>query len=338
MIVPQEKYIEAIKQIDVAKTILITGTASADGDSIGAQLALRRLLLQLTAGKKVEIVIYNEEPCPQRYRFLADAEKIVAFAAKKQQQRRFDLGFVLDGGSERSGTVQTLFEQCGYKVLVDHHRYGSEASYDLELNNPDASSTAEVVFDLFAACGSRASLEQEMAMQLYLAIIFDTGFFRFSLTTPKTMRIAAKLMETGIDFAKIAELGMVETSAVSKRLLGRALSEFQQSAHGKIAWIGLPLKLRQELGATEDEHERIIEHLCYIKGVEVALLLLELPEETTKVSLRSRGTVDVGNLARKFGGGGHDRASGCTFSNATLKQVETKLLKTISSEIDNITS
>jgi phosphoesterase RecJ-like protein len=325
MSIPSTIFDSALKKIQQSQRFLITATASADGDSIGAQLALRRLLLQLKGTDICEIVVLNEFVCPERYAFLPDSETILAFQPKKHQTLQFDMAFVLDGGSERCGVVKALFDQCPFRVLVDHHRYGSEENYELKFSDPLASSTAEIVFDFFNHCRSQARLDQEMAAQLYLAMIFDTGFFRFSLTTPKTMRIGAELIATGIDFSHIAAKGMVETTKVSKRLLGEVLKNFKFENKGRLAWGKIPLSLIKKMRAKDDDHERIIENLCYIEGVEVAILFLELPKQQVKISFRSREFVDVGGLARSLGGGGHTRASGCTLEKTSLAKA-TKLV------------
>lgn len=308
-----------------SQRFLITATASADGDSIGAQLALRRLIMQLK-GANAEILVLNEEVCPERYLFLPDSQVVKAFDAKKHDSMHFDMAFVLDGGSERCGNVKPLFDRCVCRVLVDHHRYGSHESYELSMSDPDASSTAEIVFDLFDHNRQRVTLNQEMAAQLYLAMIFDTGFFRFSLTTPKTMRSAAELIGTGINFPLIAAKGMVETNASSKRLMGEVLQKFKIEQKGKLAWGVVTRAMVKKLKAKQDDHERIIENLCYINGVEVAILFLEMTGKKVKVSFRSREVADVGNLARSLNGGGHSRAAGCTMEAISLQGAVKKVL------------
>lgn len=315
---------KTIEQIDAAKSILITATASADGDSIGAQLALREIILQLNP--TCEVMILNEEKCPDRYAFLEGAELVMPYNVKRHGSQRFDAAFVLDGGSERCGIVKTVFDSSAFRVLVDHHRYGSEEPYELQLNDPESSSTAEIVFCLYDTCRDRVKLTQSMAAALYLAVIFDTGFFRFSLTTPKTMRIGAELIGTGIDFSTIAAKGMVETTPTSKRLLGEILKTFKFEKRGRLAWGKIPRSLVKKVKAKSDDHERVIENLCYIVGVEAAVLFLEMPNRQVKVSWRSRDHVDVGGIARSFGGGGHARAAGCTLNNTSLATAVKKVL------------
>ena len=309
-------YMQALEKIAQAKSILITATASADGDSIGAQLALYEIIQQLKLGTAYEMQIINEEACPKRYAFLPHAKLVTPLSAWKGRDT-FDLGFVLDGGSERTGVVKPMFDQCGTKVLVDHHQYGSEDTYQIRLQDPKMSSTAELVYNLLEQ--SRAQLTRDIAANLYLAMIFDTGFFRFSLTTPRTMQIGANLIATGIDFPNIAALGMVETSVASKKLLATVLSRMQLAGKGKIAWASISLADIEQCRAGAYDHEGIIENLCYIEGVETAMLALELANQEVKISFRSRNVLDVGQIARSLGGGGHTRASGCTLAQTTLQ-------------------
>jgi bifunctional oligoribonuclease and PAP phosphatase NrnA len=333
MAIPRTHFETCIKKIDAAESVLITATASADGDSIGAQLALGELIQQLNP--RCRVVIINETVCPPRYRFLPGAETIQPYSAKAHGTARFDLAFVLDGGSERCGNVKPLFDRSPFRVLVDHHRYGSSEPYELQLNDAEASSTAEIVFSIYDICRNRVTLTPSMAAALYLAIIFDTGFFRFSLTTPKTMRIAAELIETGIDFSTIAAKGMVETTPTAKRLLGEILKNFKFEKGGRLAWGQVPKNLVKRVRAKSDDHERIIENLCYIIGVEVAVLFLEMPKRQVKVSWRSRNHIDVGGIARSFDGGGHARAAGCTLYDTTLATAVKKVLGTTRKALNN---
>jgi len=324
--------------IDQSQNFLITGTASADGDSIGSQLALRRVLLQLTAKRPCIIDIVNEESCPKRYLFLPDAEKIHGAKYLKKLSPKYDMAFVLDGGSERCGSVKPAFDASACKVLVDHHLYGSDESYDISLSDPNSSSTAEIVYNLLAHTGGRVHLDQQLAAQLYLAIIFDTGFFRFSLTTPKTMQIGAELIATGIDFSTIGHIGLFETSIEGKRLLGEVLARIKLENDGRIAWVTVSKSLVKEVGATQDEHEHIIQHLLHIDTVEACFLLFELGKTKVKASFRSKNKVDVGQIARELAthgdGGGHARASGCLLEGMTLKEAAEHVLNGISAALE----
>lgn len=324
---------KVVEKIDESSSFLITGTAHADGDSIGAQLALRRLILKYKVARKQSctIEVINEDEPPPRYQFVEDADLIQRFSddlAAKFAKERFDMAFVLDGGSERCGTVETLFDRSRCCVLVDHHRYGSEKRYDLSYADPDASSTTTLIYQLFDAVRDQVKLDKAMAAQIYLGIIFDTGFFRHPNTTPKTMRIAAELMETGFDFPRVALKGLIEADEVAKRLLGHVLGSFSTAEGGRICWASMPWALFENARAELDHSEGIVEQLIAITGVEVAFLLIEQPDNSIKISFRSKGGKDVGRLARGISedGGGHKGAAGCRIEFSTLDAAEKSVL------------
>ena len=338
-----EQFSQVIDVINDSESLLITGTASADGDSVGSQLALYHLIKllknQQSKKSKYSIDIINETLAPERYQVLEDTDLIIAFDQVKHAKNQYDVGFVLDGGSERTGVVQPLFANCKSRILVDHHRYGGSADYELELRDPNISSTAEIVFDLFDYARNHhypdLKLNTAMAAQLYLAVVFDTGFLRYSSTTPKTMRMTAELMDTGIPFTKIADQGVCETSFESKKLLGFALEQMQRSDNGMVAWVVITDDMRKKTNAGLDDHEQIIDHLREIRGVEVACVFVELEAKVTKLSLRSTTFFDVGELARRLNkdGGGHSRAAGAQFDGLEVAEVVSKTVAEINKKL-----
>lgn len=309
------RILELIKS--ASGSILLTSQLDPDGDSVGSQLALRRLLIaELGDAAASRIAIVNQVPCPKRYHFLPDSATIVT--PEDVAGRTFELGFVLDGGADRTGSARGLFEACSKKVIIDHHKTTQGSGYDVPFIEPKMSSTAEMVYGIVDDPRSKAKLDKAMAAQLYLGMIYDTGSFQYAATTPRTHRIAALLLEQGISHADIAERVMLESPLSAKVLLGRTLAGMKIEAGGRVVWTTVSRALATETKTTDEDVRAIITQMIFIEGVRVALLFYERDGGKVKLSLRSREGFDVANFARSLdpGGGGHARASGCMLSGS----------------------
>lgn len=297
--------------VEKAQTFLITSAVKPDGDSVAAQLALRKLIRSYK-GADTRVDIVNEVPCPKRYRFLKGADAMLTMGDDLLE--RYDMAFTVDCSPERTGAVRDLFSRSPVKVTIDHHKVRSEGGAEINLVVPTASSTAEVIYGFVEDPAWRTPLTPELAEILYTGVIFDTGGFQYKLTTPHTMRLGAILLETGFDFPKVAERVLLVKSYASRKLLGRVLMQLRLNRTGQVAFAAVSQRMMQEAGAEMDDLEGIVERLIFTENVEVAILAIDLPEsDEYKLSLRSRGRVDVAALARKLDpqGGGHDRAAGC---------------------------
>ncbi|MCK6526973.1 bifunctional oligoribonuclease/PAP phosphatase NrnA [Myxococcota bacterium] len=294
-----------------ATSVLLTGPSEADGDSIGAGLGLAQVLRRTFPHLRVDIVYHA--PVPERYRFLPGADRVLT-AQEAGGRGPYDLAVLLDGVRHRLGDVGSAFDAAGARVLVDHHRSTDPAEYDLALLEPDMSSTCELVYHLATSPVFGAEVDRDLATNLYAGMIFDTGTFRYSCTTPGTLRVAARLVETGIDFQAIVERILLDTPYSATLFRGRVLAETRTSGDGRVAWAVAPRTLFRELGVGGDATEGVINHLIFITGVDVAMLFVEKDAGVLKVSFRSRGAVNVAEAARLLDptGGGHDRASGVT--------------------------
>jgi len=193
-------------------------------------------------------------------------------------------------------------------VNIDHHisndRYGH-----LTLTDPEASSTGEMVFRLLDAMG--LEITKDMAVNLYTAILTDTGAFRYANTGPRTFAAAGRLLEKGADPAGIAQQVYETFPAVKIRLLARALTTLEFDWEGRIAALTVSKSMLDEAGAEWEHTEGFVEYPRSIEGVQVAAFLSEIGEGLYKVSLRSKGRFNVEEVARKFGGGGHINAAAC---------------------------
>jgi len=288
--------------IQKGRTFLVTSHVRLDGDAVGSELALYEALKSL--GK--EAVVYNQDRTPQMYAFLPDAGVIVNRLGPLDG---FDAVFVLDCSEiERMGEEAPRIAGIRRIVNIDHHisndRYGH-----LTLTDPEASSTGEMIFRLIDGMG--IELTRDMAVNLYTAILTDTGAFRYSNTGPRTFAVAGRLLEKGADPAWIAQMVYETFPAVKIRLLGRALSTLEFDWQGRIGAVTVSKKMLEDAGAQWEHTEGFVEYPRSIEGVQVAAFFSEISEGLYKVSLRSKGRFSVEEVARKFGGGGHINAAAC---------------------------
>lgn len=295
-----------------AARILITSPGAADGDSIGAQLALRRMILQRFP--KVSALIVNDEPLPVRYQFLPEAECVhtpESFLASGESSE-FDVAIIVDGGIDRAGRVRPYFEKAKTTVFIDHHAVSIDFPYTIRIVEPTASSTTELMYHLSQTADFKTRVDSDFAQLIYLGLVFDTGFFRHSNTTPEVMELSASLLRTGFDFTRVGERGMLERSFSSLKMMSEILNQSQLKAQGKIIWSTLPQQTLRKYRAVDDDREGIIDHMFLTRGIEVAVLFFELSSGQTKVSFRSQGNVDVASFARSLTehGGGHKKAAG----------------------------
>jgi len=277
-----------------------------DGDAIGAELGLAAFLID--RGKHVEIV--NHDPTPRVLRFLERGRPPIRLydpAADDRALAEFDRIVLLDNSApDRLGRMEAAMLALRANVLcIDHHPTRATAWGDLILD-VGASAAAAMVHELTTAAGWTP--DRDAAEALYVGIATDTGFFRFNSTTPDSLRIAADLLAAGVDPAKCYRRIYERNSPEYTRILGSALAGMRLDAGGRVVSVRIPLDV---IGASEDvDTSEMTTPLLAIDGVRVALLFRELEGGRVKVSLRSKGDLDVHELAVRFGGGGHRNASG----------------------------
>ncbi len=284
-------------------SVLLTGPEGPDGDSIGACLALQKALRELVPGVRIDVA---GEP-GFRYEWMPGAGEMVPDALVGV----YDGVVVLDGDRRRLlPPVDAAFRGARWTGLVDHHRSTDLAGYTWTLFDASSESTCVMVRGLLAGWG--VALDAENAAQIYAGLIFDTGGFRYSNTRASSHRVAAELLETGIDHAQIMMKVLVERRLPGLRLLARMLTEAQFWLDGRIAVATYTLAMAAELGASELDVEGVVDALQHTVGVDLAVVLVERGPAKVKVSLRSRGSVDVSVLAKRLhdGGGGHAKAAG----------------------------
>jgi phosphoesterase RecJ-like protein len=223
----------------------------------------------------------------------------------------YDGVVVLDGDRRRlCPEVSRAFREAAWTGIVDHHRSTDVGGYDIAFFDPDAESTCGMIHALLEAW--QVPLDADLGALLYAGVIFDTGGFRYSNTHPSTHRLAAALLETGIDHAQIMLKVLVERRPSALRLMGRLLSDAELLGGGRLALATCSRAILRDLGAAEADLEGVVDMLQHTEGVDLAVVVVERGTERVKLSLRSSGRVDVAALARGLdeGGGGHAKAAG----------------------------
>ena len=302
-----------------------------DGDAIGSQLALYLFLTKL--GKSVKM--FNTDAVPRNYKFLPCWKSIEDINAISTYQP--EVLIVLDASKlERIGNKLAKSLLPTHKLVnIDHHAT-AEAFADINLIMPSASSTSEIVYKLIKY--HQTPIDKPCALCLYTGLMFDTGCFRHSNTTAETHRIAAELIEVGEFAPDEVYRNVYEQLPVAKiRLSSEILGTLQVTNDGKIASVYATQEMFEKTGAAPDAVEGIVNQIQAIAGVEVALCVSEMTDQSAKVSLRSQGQVDVSQLAAEFKGGGHARAAGCKLIMPYLAAIN-KLVQTAQRYIDQSTS
>lgn len=301
--------------VDRKDNFLIASHINPDGDSVASQLALRGIFSRL--GKKSTIV--NLHPVPRVYRFLPGAASIRV--RRRIVLKPYEAVFVLDSGNASRAGINTKSPSCPDVVNVDHHVTNTLFG-DINLVDSRASSTAEVIYDLARAL--RIEPDHDMAVNLYAGILTDTGSFRYSSTTPRSMSIAGKLLRHGIDPHDIAQEIYENAEYKSLRLLGKVLARLGRTPDGKVSWVTFSHRELTSL-SNISETEEYVNFARSLNTAVIAIGLKEVRPREIRVSLRSKGELDVSALASRYGGGGHRNAAGCTLTGE-LKRAEKKIV------------
>ena len=285
---------------------LVTTHENPDGDALGSLLAMTLALEQL--GKDGVMYLSGVIPFPHEYAFM----QLDAVRRTPPEDAAERVVLALDCANERRlGPDPGLLERAPLVVDVDHHHDNSRFG-DVNLVVPDASSTGEILRDLFEELG--VPLTPDIAEALYIALVTDTGRFQYANTTPKALRLAAELVEAGADVHRVFR-DVYENVAFAKiKLLARALAKARVVEGGRIIVSDLERSDFAAAGAEEPFAEGIIDFLRAVEGTELVALIREPPTQngpTRRVSLRTRAEgIDVSAIARKSGGRGHRQAAG----------------------------
>jgi phosphoesterase RecJ-like protein len=284
------------------RTFLITAHERLDGDALGSELALYHMLRRM--GK--EATIYNQDGTPENYRFLDGSDRITN---ELPVLEAFDAAFILDCSElERVGREAEKIASIPHLMNIDHH-FSNGGFCETRLIDPQASSTGELICRLFAHMGFTAT--REIATCLYTAILTDTGGFRYATTHKETQLAAAGLVANGADPQWISENVYDMNPPAKLRLLTAVLPTLTIDEGGRVGSLIVTQQALEAAGALPDHTENFVDFPRSIRGVEISILYAELPDGRFKLSLRSKGNVNVEKVAHVFGGGGHISAAGC---------------------------
>jgi phosphoesterase RecJ-like protein len=290
-----------------------------DGDTLGSTLALA-ICLERT-GKSA--VVASPDAVPPAYRFLPGSGAVRGWG---DVGGGFDAAVFVDCGDMDRAGGGDVRPRCRVVVNIDHHptnpRFG-----DINLVDPGAAAAGEIVAQILDRLGW--PVDPAVATCLYVALMTDTGSFRYANTTAAALRLAARLVDAGASPYDIAGAVYENQPPAHIGLVGRALLSLRVSPSGRAAWMRLGREDFAAAGASEDDTEGVVNYARMVRGVEVGFLLREDARGGVRVSLRSRQTVDVGLLAAGLGGGGHPRAAGAHLHAITLDQAEALLLERV---------
>lgn len=294
----------AVDRLRRARRVLITSHRNPDGDAIGSELALAELARALGA----EPVILNRDPSPANLRELPGAESV---GVSSELPPGFPDGFDLVVTVECPDLDRAGFDGLDRLPIlnIDHH-LANPAYGEVNYLDEDAPAAGEMIWSMFKAAGVAPSADA--ATNAYVALATDTGDFRYSSARPRAFRAAAEMVEVGADPSTISEWVHDGRTVASVRLLGEALTTLRFGCGGRFASLAVGIDAFDRAGADSSDTEEIINIPRAVAGVEAVVFCKQWEPGVVKVSLRSRGDVDVRSIAASYGGGGHTNAAGCS--------------------------
>ncbi len=299
-------------------SFLIVTHKNPDGDAIGSSFALYNVLREL--GKTV----YLEIPTKPSYIYdFLDDYNIVEITSNS---KNVEVVIALDSAELHRCGLEKDYIKDKLLINIDHHKtnpgYG-----DINLIEPDAAAVGCIIYDILKT--NKLPITKKTAEYLYLSILTDTGSFRYSSTTSKTFKVASELLEKGVEPWYIASNVYEREKPETYKLLALTLNTLELHLEGKLALLYTTQEMFKKTNTTADNTESFVNFARSIRGVEVGVFLREDEPDVFKISIRSRGLVDVSEVATKFEGGGHKNAAGGTV-RASLEEAKQKILEAFS--------
>ncbi|MCU1286487.1 MAG: phosphoesterase, RecJ-like protein [Acidobacteriales bacterium] len=291
---------EVLKTIGEHQRFVLTSHARPDGDAVGSLLAAGQILRSI--GKEVDVVM--SDPVPVIYRPLPFSDRVMQ---TPEVNGSYEAAIILECDSLQRTGVRGLDSNGRVLVNIDHHQSAKPFAH-VNWIDPRACATAQMIFELGDALGVK--MTPDIATCLYTAVLTDTGSFCFQGTTEHTFVLAQKLVRAGADPARIAQKVYFANPESKMRLLGAALGTLRRK--DDLVWMFVSQAHMKQCNALPEDCEGLANYALGIVDVEVAIFFRELEDGRYRVSLRSKGAVDVSSIAAQFGGGGHECASGCS--------------------------
>ena len=312
---------QVVELIEKKQNFAITTHIRPDGDGIGSSLGLCWLLTSL--GKSVEVIA--ADTIPVAYRTLPGADEIRQVAAIDKD---YDVVFVIECSDVERPGIKGLGEQ--FTVNIDHHAT-SEHFGSVNWIDSTASAVGEMIYNLCKAIGGRVT--REIAECLYLALVTDTGSFHFSNTTDRTLKVASELVRVGVKPADISEAVYNSYPWSRIELMRRVLDTVKRDDSGRVAWMRQTLAMKTDSKAVDGDNNGFVNIPLAAREVLAVVYMREVGPDQFRVSLRSKGDINVAKVAEKFGGGGHKNAAGCQVEG-DWDQRESELVAAISEAVD----
>ncbi len=290
---------QVVELIENKQNFAITTHVRPDGDGIGSSLGLCWLLRSL--GKSAEVIV--SDGIPATYNMLPGADEIVRVS---EVNGKYDAVFVIECSDVERPGILNLEKQ--FTVNIDHHttceHFGS-----INWIDPTASAVGEMIYNLCKAIGGRIS--REIAECLYMALVTDTGSFHFPNTTERTLKVASELVKAGVKPAKISEAVYNSYPWSRIELMSQVLATVKRDATGRVAWMRQTLEMREITGMADGDNNGFVNIPLAAKEIVASVYMREVRPNFYRVSLRSKGTINVARVAEMFDGGGHKNAAGC---------------------------
>ncbi|MCQ2518377.1 MAG: bifunctional oligoribonuclease/PAP phosphatase NrnA [Lachnospiraceae bacterium] len=319
-----EKKIDVYEACKNADKIIVSGHINPDGDCIGSTLAMTLYLKKRLPGCDIRLLLEDYADC---FKCVRNIDLIrTDFQANDP-----DVFIVIDTENNRLGNAEKFFKSAGYTINIDHHISNEGGCADLNYVDAKASSASELVRRLIPD----EYMDEEIAEAIYLGIVHDTGVFKYSCTSPETLRIAAELIGYGFDFPTLIDKTFYEKSYKQNLAMAKILLESSLYLDGRLIVGVIDLKQMNSLGITSKDFDGVINQLRITEGVECAAFLHQMNQSTYKVSLRSKKIIDCSKIAVSFGGGGHVRASGF-FTNAEAKEIIDKITAQVAEQFETV--
>ena len=309
---------EVLKTIEQHRRFVLTSHARPDGDAVGSVLACGEVLRQM--GKQVEIVL--SDGVPRVYKDLPFSGEVIHSQAVPDD---FDAAVILECDSVQRTRIQNLEKHL--LINIDHHASGKPFAH-VNWIDPTACATAEMIFRLAREAGVK--ITPEIATCLYTAVLTDTGGFTFPGTTAKTFALAGTLVDLGAEPVRIAQSLYLSQPEGKMRLLGMALIGLH--CESKLNWITITREQLAACGTVDEDCEGLVNFALGIQGIELTAFFREIEGDRVRVSLRSKGSIDVAAIAQSFGGGGHECASGFSVSGP-LAAAQQRVLDRLRAEL-----
>lgn len=310
-------YKELLEIVKNSNNVYVTGHINPDGDCIGAVLAMAILLKN--EGIEAKGIL---EEVSKVYDYLPINQYII-----KEADEEIDLLISLDCGDERR--ISQSIEKYNTLINIDHHTSNTFFG-QYNIVDEKASSTCEIIFKLIRG---NTTLTKEIAASLYTGIVYDTGGFKHSNTSQDTHMVAGELIKYGFDFTDIINRLFYYKSVDTLKAHSIAINNLKLFYNDKVSTSYLTLEEMNSIGVSKNNIEGIVQMLNEINGTECAVFIYETEVNKYKVSLRSKGKVDVCKIAKYFNGGGHIKASGCTV-NGDPSTIIQKILEEIYKQLN----